>query len=97
MRATYFTVVMVTLFVWKTTDPAAAAVRYRLTDIGLPLGFDSASPAGINDAGQVVVTATGPFPVPTTPFLWTNGSGYQELPIPIGFDAASAAGINNNA
>lgn len=71
-------------------DAHADAVLYRVTDLGTLTAGDSPSAVALNDLGQVV-GASG-----QRAFLWTAGTGMQDLGIPAGFYGAAGVGINQS-
>jgi len=69
------------------------AAQYLLTDLGVPAGYQQSDAYGINNAGQVVVTATLTNPVARHgAFIYQNGS-YQNLGT-LGGDYTTAVAIN---
>src|SRR5262245_26508897 len=71
----------------------AAQPRYSVTDLGVLSAFDASQAGGVNASGQVAGWSTSTAARIDHAFLWTGGSGMQDLGTLV-FDSSSALAIN---
>ena len=60
--------------VWKSV-----AEGYEVIDLGTLPGSTGSTAVGIDDSNRVVGYSNGPFPEPTSPFMWTEADGLIDL------------------
>jgi hypothetical protein len=60
--------------VWKP-----AGDGYEIIDLGTLPGTTDSTAVGIDDGNRVVGYASGPFPQPDVPFMWTEADGLTDL------------------